>query len=218
MSGADGKLNAVAAGAVSSSTGVWMDAVLAAYLNDLYRQGREHDAPLADRLLRLRNMTPEAAGLVSLLIRAQGSSHVLEIGTSNGYSAIWFADAVRDTGGKLTTVETQQDRADAARRHLERASVAAYADVVHADGADVLARFGDASVDLVVLDAERPAYPRYLDLLRRVLTPRGIVAVDNAVSHAGQLTEFRALLEADAAFAVHLQQVGDGVLTAVRVG
>lgn len=195
-----------------------MDALLAAYLNDLYRQGREHDAPLADRLLRLRNMTPEAAGLISLLIRAQGSSHVLEIGTSNGYSAIWFADAVRDTGGRLTTVETQRDRADAARSHLELAGVAAYAEVLHADGADVLARAGDASVDLVVLDAERPAYPGYLDLLRRVLTPRGIVAVDNAVSHAGQLVEFRALLEKDAGFAVHLQEVGDGVLTAVRLG
>ncbi|MEU3604588.1 class I SAM-dependent methyltransferase [Streptomyces sp. NPDC035033] len=195
-----------------------MDASLAAYLNDLHRRGREHDAPLADRLLRLRNMTPDAAGLISLLIRAQGSSHVLEIGTSNGYSAIWFADAVRDTGGRLTTVETLADRADAARRHLAGAGVAAHAEVLHADGADVLAAAGDATVDLVVLDAERPAYPGYLELLRRVLTPRGVIAVDNAVSHAAQLEGFRALLEEDDAFAVHLQPVGDGVLTAVRVG
>ena len=71
-----------------------MDQRLATYLDGLYREGREHDRPLSDRLLRLRNMTPAAAGLIALLIRTQGSTRVLEIGTSNGYSAIWFADAV----------------------------------------------------------------------------------------------------------------------------
>ncbi|WP_344524449.1 O-methyltransferase [Streptomyces albiaxialis] len=195
-----------------------MDKKLAAYLSTLYEQGRTHDAPLADRLLRLRNMTPEAAGFISLLIRAQRGTRVLEIGTSNGYSAIWFADALRDTGGSLTTVETEPDRAATARRHLEAAGVAPYATVVDGDGGEVLAAAGDSSLDLVVLDAERPAYPDYLPHLRRALTPHGILAIDNAVSHADQLTGFRSLLEEDAEFAVHLEQVGDGVLTAVRLG
>ncbi|MFG3255413.1 O-methyltransferase [Streptomyces sp. NPDC048172] len=195
-----------------------MDAKLTAYLTTLYEQGREHDAPLADRLLRLRNMTPEAAGFISLLIRAQRATRVLEIGTSNGYSAIWFADALRDTGGSLTTVETEPDRAATARRHLEAAGVAPYVTVVDGDGADVLTAADDSSLDLVVLDAERPAYPDYLPQLRRALTPHGILAVDNAVSHAEQVTGFRALLEEDAEFAVHLAEVGDGVLTAVRLG
>jgi predicted O-methyltransferase YrrM len=195
-----------------------VDSALTAFLRDLYSEGREHDAPLEDRLLRLRNMTPEAAGLVSLLIRAQGSRRVLEIGTSNGYSAVWFADALRDTGGRLTTVETERERADAALANLRRAGVADVVDVVNGDGARALADAADASVDLVVLDAERPEYPGYLPQLRRVLTPRGIIAVDNAVSHAAQVAPFRALLEEDAGFAVHLQEVGDGVLTAVRTG
>lgn len=195
-----------------------MDADLTDFLDGLHREGRRHDAPLEDRLLRLRNMTPEAAGLISLLIRAQGSTRVLEIGTSNGYSAIWFADALRDTGGRLTTVETERGRAEAASENLRRAGVAGAVDVVLDDGAHVLAGTPDASVDLVVLDAERPAYPGYLPELRRVLTPRGIVAVDNAVSHGAQVAPFRALLEEDSGFAVHLQEVGDGVLTAVRTG
>lgn len=194
-----------------------MDAQLAAYLDGLYRDGREHDAPLADRLLRLRNMTPQAASFISLLIRVQRSEHVLEIGTSNGYSAVWFADALRDTGGRLTSVEIRRDRAEAAEDNLRRAGVSPYATVLHADGDEVLKDLAEASVDLVVLDAERPAYVSYLPELRRVLTRHGIIAVDNAVSHGEQLVEFRALLEEDPAFTVHLQQVGDGVLTAVRV-
>ncbi|MFF4487915.1 O-methyltransferase [Streptomyces sp. NPDC001544] len=54
----------------------------------------------------------------------QRSGRVLEIGTSNGYSAIWFADALRDTGGRLTTVEIDGERAATARRNLVRAGLA----------------------------------------------------------------------------------------------
>ncbi|MFF4014776.1 O-methyltransferase [Streptomyces sp. NPDC001843] len=195
-----------------------MDHDLTRLLGDLHAQGRAHDEPLADRLLRLRNMTPEAARLVALLIRVQRSGRVLEIGTSNGYSAIWFADALRDTGGRLTTVEIDGERAATARRNLVRAGLADRADVVHGDGGEVLAAAPDASFDVVVLDAERPAYVEYWPQLRRVLTPYGLVAVDNAVSHREQLTAFDELVRRDGAFAVQLHEVGDGVLTAVRCG
>ncbi|MFJ9563680.1 O-methyltransferase [Streptomyces fuscichromogenes] len=194
-----------------------MDDRLTRVLDDLHREGRAHDGPLTDRLLRLRNMTPDAARLIATLIRAGRATSVLEIGTSNGYSAIWFADAVRDTGGRLTTVELDADRVTAARANLARAGVAAHVDVVHGDGADVLAGTPDASVDLIVLDAERPAYTDYWPRLRCVLKPYGVLAVDNAVSHREQVAAFRELLTERHEFAVALHEVGDGVLTAVRV-
>ncbi|MFG2955385.1 O-methyltransferase [Streptomyces sp. NPDC048291] len=194
-----------------------MDARLARVLDDLHREGRAHDDPLADRLLRLRNMTPDAARLISTLIRARRATSVLEIGTSNGYSAIWFADALRDTGGRLTTVDIDADRVTAALANLERAGVLGYADVLHGDGADTLAATPDASVDLVVLDAERPAYVDYWPHLRRVLRPYGILAVDNAVSHRAQVAAFRELLASQHEFAVDLHEVGDGVLTGIRI-
>ncbi|MEU6549275.1 class I SAM-dependent methyltransferase [Streptomyces sp. NPDC046915] len=193
-----------------------MDHHLAELLDDLYAEGRAHDEPLADRLLRLRNMTPAAARLVALLIRVQRSGRVLEIGTSNGYSALWFADALRDTGGRLTTVEIDAERVAVARRNLARAGLADHVDVVHGDGAEVLAKAPDAAFDAVVLDAERPAYVEYWPHLRRVLTPHGLVAVDNATSHREQLTAFDELVRRDGAFAVELHEVGDGLLTAVR--
>ncbi|HEY3686522.1 MAG TPA: class I SAM-dependent methyltransferase [Streptosporangiaceae bacterium] len=194
-----------------------MNPELAAFLETLYHQGREHDAPLADRLLRLRNMTPDAAGLIATLIRANGGGRVLEIGTSNGYSAIWFADAARDLRGRVTTVEIEADRAARARQNLAEAGVAEWAEVVHADAAEILAAAAPASADVIVLDAERPAYPDYLPHLARALAPHGVVAVDNSVSHAAQVAPFRALVEADPRFSVHLHELGDGVLTAVRI-
>lgn len=194
-----------------------MNDELAAFLDALYRQGREHDAPLEDRLARLRNMTPDAAGLVAAMIQANGGGRVLEIGASNGYSAIWFGDAVRDLGGRVVTVETEAERVAFARRNVAEAGVAAQVEIVHGDGADVLRAAAPESFDVVVLDAERPAYPGYLPDLVRVLAPHGVIAVDNSVSHAGQVAPFRRLVEQDARFAVRLHPLGDGVLTAVRI-
>jgi predicted O-methyltransferase YrrM len=84
-------------------------------------------------------------------------------------------------------VEIDETRVAAALRSLERAGVQDHVDVVHGDGADVLAKTPDTSVDLVVLDAERPGYVEYWPHLRRVLKPHGFVAVDNAVSHREQV-------------------------------
>ena len=211
-----GSTPGVLATTIHPTTGASVDPQLARVLDDLYQEERAHDGPLADRLLRLRNMTPEAAQLIALLIRVQRAGSVLQIGTSNGYSAIRFADAVRDTGGLLTTVEIDENRVAATLRDLERAGVRDHVEAVHGDGADVLARTPDASVDLVV-HAERPVYVEYRPQLRRALKPHGVVAVDNAVSHREQVVPFRELLSGDRAFDVQLQQLGDGVLTAVRV-
>src|SRR4051794_40592551 len=106
-------------------------------------------------------MTPQAAGLIAQLIRVQRSAHVLEIGTSNGYSAIWFADALRDTGGRLTTVEIDAERVASALRNIEGAGVREQVTVVHSDGETALRDAPAASADLLVLDAERPAYVDY---------------------------------------------------------
>lgn len=193
-----------------------MDGELSALRDALYAEGREHDAPLADRLLRRRNMTPAAAALVATLIRVQGGTAVLEIGASNGYAALWFAEAVRDTGGRLTTVDVDAARVAEARRNLERGGLAGYAEVRHGDGGAVLEQTPAGSLDLVVLDAERPAYPGYLPALRRALRPHGVIAVDNAVSHRDQVLPFEQLLRATGEFAVEVHEVGDGVVTAVR--
>lgn len=162
-------------------------------------------------------MTPEAAALIATLIRANGGGRVLEIGTSNGYSAIWFGAAVRDLGGRMTTVETEADRVAAARKNLDESGVGAWVEIVHGDGADVLRSAGPESYDVIVLDAERPEYPAYLPDLVRILAPHGVIAVDNSVSHADQVAPFRRLIEDDKRFDVRLHDLGDGVLTAALI-
>lgn len=188
-----------------------------AVLEELAESGARHDATLTNRVDRLRNMKPQAAALVAALVRVQRGRTLLEIGTSNGYSAIWLAEALRAHGGRLVTVETELLRVEQARGNLARAGVDDVVEVRHDDGARVLAATPDASVAAVVLDAERPAYVGYWPEILRVLAPGGFVTVDNAVSHADELVAFRRVVDATPGVRSDLFEVGDGVLLVTTV-
>jgi predicted O-methyltransferase YrrM len=78
-------------------------------LDRLYQEGLAHDAAEPDRLRRLRNLEPDAAALLWITLRALRPRLVVEIGTSNGYSTLWLADAVAAAGGRLVSVDIDAD-------------------------------------------------------------------------------------------------------------
>jgi predicted O-methyltransferase YrrM len=84
------------------------------------------------------------------------------------------------------------------------------------DAADTLAGAADASWQLVFLDSERPAYVAYWPELVRTLADGGLLVVDNVLSHADEVREFRALVAADARFLEALVPIGAGVLLIVK--
>ena len=193
-----------------------MDARLASLLDDLHRHGVEHDAGKADRLERLRNLEPETAALLALLVRATGARRVLELGTSNGYSTVWLADAVAANSGSLTSVELDPERTTQAAQNLEQAGLRSVVDLRIQDAADTLRQSDDDEWDMIFLDAERPAYADYWPDLVRTLRPRGVLAVDNVLSHADEVAEFRALVNADERVSEALSPSGAGALLVVR--
>jgi predicted O-methyltransferase YrrM len=195
-----------------------VDSALASLLEHLYRSGREHDAEQEDRLDRWRNLEPDTARLLALLVRALAPRKALELGTSNGYSTIWLADAVRSVGGSLTSVEIDARRAERALENLRAAGLADAVDLRVEDAASVLASSADGEWQFVLLDAERPAYAGYWRDLARSLAPRGLLVVDNALSHADELKEFRALVERDARVSEALAPTGAGALLVLREG
>ena len=191
-----------------------MDAARRELLEQLYRDSREHDAAQADRLQRFRNVEPESAALMAVLIKATNAQRLLEIGTSNGYSTIWLADAAAATGGRLVSVEMDPERTALARRNLERAGLSA--ELRTEDAGDTLERAEDGAWDFVFLDAERPAYASYWPALVRTLAPSGLLAVDNVLSHEHELVEFTAIVEADERVTSALVPIGAGLRLIVR--
>ena len=192
------------------------DAARRAIADALYAAGREHDAARTDRLDRFRNVEPETAEMLGVLVRARAAPRVLEIGTSNGYSTIWLADAVQATNGSLVSLEIDPARTALAREHLARAGLDDVADLRTADAREALAAFADDAFDVVFLDAERPAYPGYWPDLVRTLAPGGLLAVDNVLSHAAEVEAFRGIVAADERVTPALVPIGAGVLLVVR--
>lgn len=193
-----------------------MDDDLRRFLDDLYQQGLDHDGAQPDRLRRRRNLEPEAAALLSVVLQAMGAARVVEIGTSNGYSTLWLADAVRGQEGKVLSVDLDPAVQRQATSNLDYASLSPWVELRCADGAQVLAELPDASQDVVFLDSERPEYPGWWPHPVRVLRPGGLLAVDNVLSHPAEVAPFVRLVVDDPALASTVVAVGKGELLAVK--
>jgi predicted O-methyltransferase YrrM len=181
---------------------------------EVFAAGRDYDAAQPDRLNRLRNVEPDTAELLGVLVRATRAQRVLEIGTSNGHSTLWLADAAEAVGGHVETLDIDPRRTELARANLERAALAAVVHCRTIGAAQALAEHPDASWDFVFLDAERPEYPGYWPNLRRTLAPGATVAIDNAISHESELQSFNRMLGADEHLSTALVPIGAGLIVA----
>jgi predicted O-methyltransferase YrrM len=187
-----------------------------AFLDELYAHGRAHDEQRADRLQRLRNVEPETAELLGVLVRAMNATRVLEIGTSNGYSTIWLGDAAEAVGGTVLSLEIEAERTAQATENLAEAGVAEFVELRTADAGEALRSFTDGAFDVIFLDAERKFYVDYWPDLIRALRPNGLLVVDNTLSHAKELVEFSELVYSAPAVTSTLVTVGAGVLLIVK--
>jgi predicted O-methyltransferase YrrM len=181
-----------------------------------YAESHAFDEQQTDRLERFRNLEPESAELLAVIARAAAATRLLELGTSNGYSTLWLADAAEANGGRLVSVEIDPARSELARRVVDEANLDDVVELRVEDAATTLTRSDDCAWDLIFLDAERPAYAGYLDDLVRTLAPGGLLAIDNVVSHERELVEFTAAISRRADLTQTVVAVGAGLRLAVK--
>ncbi|ENX00803.1 class I SAM-dependent methyltransferase [Acinetobacter schindleri] len=182
------------------------------YVSGLYARFSAHDAGLSDRLQRYRNIEPESAQFLSILIRAQQSKRVLEIGTSTGYSTLWLAEALSDTQGHMVTLEIDAERSKEAEQHAQHLKLDHCIDFQVMDALNYL-KSCQKQFDFILLDAERDAYVEYWNYLPQLLQRQGgLLVVDNVLSHAEQVAEFKALVDQDERFVSSTINIGAGLL------
>jgi predicted O-methyltransferase YrrM len=103
---------------------------------------------------------------------------VLEIGTSTGLSGLWFLIALRTTGGRLTTLELDPQRAALARAHFKKAGVDSLVTLIEGDAHQNIAQV-KGPLDIVFIDAEKPGYVDYLNKTLPLVRPGGLILAHN---------------------------------------
>lgn len=158
-------------------------------LAELERQGAENDARETGRARKMLNLEPETAQLLSILARNSGARRVLEIGTSNGYSTIWLAAAVAETGGHVISIERSAEKQAMARENLERAGLSGHVGLILGDATAVVRELA-GPLDFVFFDADRLSAPEQVKLLAAKLAPQVLITADNVLSHPQEIAGY----------------------------
>jgi predicted O-methyltransferase YrrM len=126
----------------------------------------------------MMNVQIEDGRLLRMVTEAVGAKHVVEIGTSNGYSGIWLSLALQKTGGKLTTHEINAERAALARENFKKAGVDGSVTLVEGDAHENVTKLKEP-IDVVFIDADKEGYTDYLNKLLPLVRPGGVILAHN---------------------------------------
>jgi caffeoyl-CoA O-methyltransferase len=124
-----------------------------------------------------------------MLAVAKGSRQALEIGSASGYSAIWIGLAMRDTGGKLVTLEYDATRAREAAENIRRAGLTDVVQVISGDAFVEIPKHAGA-FDFVFLDAWKKDYQRFFSLVFPRMTKGGVFLAHNVINKRDEMPDF----------------------------
>lgn len=179
---------AVAAVAIAICSGASIDA----QTPELTRLLREIKAGDTEQLA----VSEEDGRFLRVMVAASGARRVLEIGGAHGYSAIWIGLGLRETGGRLTSIEFDPARATTASANIRSAGLGDIVTVVAGDAFAEVPKLGGA-FDLVFVDAWKRDYKRFLDLVLPRLAPRGLFLAHNVVNKEAEMRDFLVAIKND---------------------
>jgi caffeoyl-CoA O-methyltransferase len=140
-------------------------------------------------------ISEEDGRFLRLLVATSGARRVLEIGGASGYSAIWIGLGLRETGGRLVTIEYDAARAKALAANVRRAGLADIIDVVSGDAFEQIPRL-TGTFDFVFLDAWKRDYKRFFDMVYPRLDRGGLFVGHNVINKRDELEDFLNIIQA----------------------
>ncbi|MEH2251877.1 O-methyltransferase [Nostoc sp.] len=137
----------------------------------------ERGKHLDEMMLAVGSQTGE---FLNILLKTQRGKHILEIGTSFGYSTIWLAEAARVNGGRVTTLECVAAKQAQAVENIRRVGLEDFVDFQLGDALKLLEVL-PGTWDFVLLDLWKELYIPCFDLFYKKLAPGAIVVADNII-------------------------------------
>jgi predicted O-methyltransferase YrrM len=135
------------------------------------------------------NVAPREGVFLHDLIVKVRAKHALEIGTSNGYSGIWIAAGLRETGGHLLTLEIHPGRAQLAQENFRAAGVENIVTLKLCDALEEIPHL-QGPFDFVFIDAWKRDYVKYLHMVLPMVPAGGVIVAHNVTDLRDQLQDF----------------------------
>lgn len=163
------------------------------------------------------NVPRKTGILLNTFIKMMNAKSVLEIGTSNGYSGLWLSKALKETGGRLTTIEFYDKRQSIAIENFKTCRVMDIVRPLQGSACEILESLDESEkFDFVFIDACKKEYVKYFELVKPHLTQKAMIVADNIISHSEKVQDFIAAVDADEEFQYAIVEVPGGILTAYR--
>ncbi|HPW20798.1 MAG TPA: O-methyltransferase [Vicinamibacterales bacterium] len=134
-------------------------------------------------------VSEEDGRFLRFLVVSKGAKRALEIGGASGYSAIWIGLGLRETGGRLVTIEFDPARARDAEANVRAAGLSDVVTVVAGDAFAAIPRL-PGTFDFVFLDAWKRDYQRFFELVFPRLDVGGFFVAHNVVNKASEMGDF----------------------------
>jgi len=186
-------------------------------LDEIERFGLSHDPAQTDRKRKMLNLERSTAELMHILLLSSARKRVLEIGTSNGFSAIVIGATLQTIDGSvpLTTIEQDPLKVAGARTNIAHANLSFIVQVIQGSATEVVQKL-DGPFDCVFFDADRLRAPEQLEILLPKLEPDVLLLADNVLSHQEEVQAYIAAVEQLPGFVSITVPVGKGLHVAYR--
>ncbi len=200
-----------------SSSSMKLNLVTEILLHQLEEEGAIEDAKNGDKKLKLLNLERPTAELIYFLILGFQRKRILEIGTSHGYSSLWFAQALLQVKESqlLVTIERELEKVQKAQQNFLRAGVSEKIKILQGDATTVVATL-EGTFDCVFFDADRLSAPEQLHLLLPKLEQNVLLLTDNVLSHPAEVAAYLMEFEKLPEFKTIIVPVGKGLHIAYR--
>ena len=163
------------------------------------------------------SVSEEDGRFLRVMTVTSGATRALEIGGAYGYSAIWIGLGLRETGGHLTSFESDPARAKLETENIRRAGLAGIVTVVSGDAFREIPKLS-GDLDFVFLDAWKRDYRRFLDLLLPRLRPRGLFVAHNVINKRSEMADFLGAIEHNPALLTTIVSPGtEGMSVTVKL-
>ena len=134
-------------------------------------------------------VSEEDGRFLRAMVAARGAKSILEIGGASGYSAIWLGLGARETGGRVVSIEYDAQRAKEEAQNISKAGLNDVVRPIHGDAFAEIPKL-QGTFDLVFLDAWKPDYKKFFEIVFPRLNTGGVFMAHNVINKKSEMEPF----------------------------